>query len=119
MAATGLLVLKVQGVTVASLRVPSILDGKVIDDIAEVLYDLVDNQACRKLIVDFRAVNFLASQMIGVLITLDNKSREIKGRVVMCGIRQKLMKVFNIMRLEKRLTFASDESEALSILEGK
>jgi anti-sigma B factor antagonist len=66
--------------------------------------------------VDFRAVGFLASQMIGVLVALDNKVRAIKGRVVLVGMRENLMKVFKITRLDKRLTFAGDESEALGAL---
>ncbi|MCD6364694.1 MAG: STAS domain-containing protein [Planctomycetes bacterium] len=113
MAGSGLVISHVQGVTFASLRRASILDGVVIDDIGEALFELIDAKDCRKLVVDFRAVNFLASQMIGVLITLDNKARAIKGKVVLCGLRDSLMKVFKITRLDKRLTFASDETEAL------
>ena len=98
------------------LTVPSILDGPVIDSIGSALYEQVDGLACRKLIVDFHNVGFLASQMIGVLVALDNKSRAIEGKVVLVGLRANLMKVFEITRLDKRFSFASDEGEALRIL---
>ena len=61
-------------------------------------------------------MTFLASQMLGVLIALDNKSRQIKGKVVLCGLRPKLKKVFKITRLDKRLIFAEDEQEAMGKL---
>lgn len=116
MSATGLVISKVQGATVVQLTVPSILEGQAIDSLASDLYTLVDEQACRKLIVDFHMVGFLASQMIGVLVALDSKARAIKGKVVLVGIRENLMKVFKITRLDKRLLFAADEGEALRML---
>ena len=116
MSTSGLVISKVQGATVAQLTVPSILDGHVIDSIGSALCEQVDDLACRKLIVDFSLVGFLASQMIGVLVALDNKARAIKGQVVLVGLRENLMKVFKITRLDKRLSFARDEAEALRIL---
>lgn len=116
MSGSGLVISHVQGATVAELIVPSILDGPVIESLASELYSLVDEQACRKLIVDFHAVGFLASQMIGVLVALNNKSNAIKGRLVLVGMRENLMKVFKITRLDKHLSFARDEGEALKVL---
>jgi len=116
MPASGLVISHVQGVTVVELTVPSILEGPVIDSLGEALYAIVDEQACRKLMVDFSKVGFLASQMIGVLVALDNKARKIKGQVVLVGMRENLMKVFQITRLDKRLAFADDESAARRIL---
>lgn len=116
MPASGLVISQVQGVTVVEITVPSILDGPVIDSLGAALYEIVDEQACRKLMVDFSKVGFLASQMIGVLVALDNKAREIKGKVVLVGMRESLMKVFRITRLDKRLAFAANESDARRIL---
>jgi len=113
MSASGLVISQVQGVTFAQLTIPSILDGPVIDALAETLYELVDAQARRRVVVDFTKVGFLASQMIGVLVALDNKAREIKGQVVLVGMRENLMKVFQITRLDKRLAFADTEADAL------
>jgi anti-anti-sigma factor len=116
MEVSGLVITQVEGVTVAALKRSSILDGKDIDDIGAVLYDLVEKKDCRKLVVDFGTVTFLASQMIGVLIALDNKVRAIKGKVVLCGLRPELKKVFHIMRLEKRLLFSENEADALRLV---
>ncbi|MHC4983603.1 MAG: STAS domain-containing protein [Planctomycetota bacterium] len=104
---------KVQGVTVAGVHVASLIDGPTIEGVAKGLYELVDRQACRKLIVDFGSVSSMASWMLGVLVNLNKKSREINGKVVLCGIRPKLMEVFKITRLDKILDFAKNESQAM------
>ena len=113
MATDGLIVSTVQGVTTASLRATTVLDSLVIEELGSALYELVDAQACRKIVVEFRGVTFLASQMLGVLVTLDYKARAIKGKVVLCGLQPKLMEVFKITGLDRRLSFAADEAAAM------
>jgi len=117
MPSSGLVISKVEGVTVAAVHVASLLDEPSIDDVARGLYELVDQRACRKLIVDFRAVSHMASQMLGVLVNLNKKSRLIRGSVVLCGIRPNLMKVFEITKLDEILTIAEDETKAMRLFE--
>ncbi|HOA75944.1 MAG TPA: STAS domain-containing protein, partial [Phycisphaerae bacterium] len=80
----------------------------------EELYDLVDNKARKKLVLDFTKVQFLSSSALGVLITLRKKAAAIKGDVVLCGLRKDLMKVFEITNLNKVFTFAPTEEKALA-----
>jgi anti-sigma B factor antagonist len=114
MASRNVIISNEQGVTTATIRVSSLTDGPDIEDIGKTLVELVDERDCRKLIVDFRAVNFLSSSMIGVLVQLEKKSKANDGQIVLCGLRDSLMKVFKITRLDKMLTFAKDEQEAMS-----
>ncbi|MCD4824084.1 MAG: STAS domain-containing protein [Phycisphaerae bacterium] len=113
MAGRSIVITTEQDVTVAALRVGSILDGKIIEDIGKSLYELVDEKAVRKLVVDFRTVSFLSSSMIGVLVSLHKKAVEIDGEVILCGLKPNLKKVFEITGLHKLLNFADDEKEAL------
>ena len=114
---TGLVINQIQGVVVANFRDTAILDGSTVEAIAKELYALVDQQAQRKLIVDFTPVRFLSSSMIGVLLNLNKKSTAIKGKVVICGLRSELHKVFKIMKLERLLTFAENEQKALNLFD--
>ena len=86
------------------------------ESIGKELYALVDQQARRKVIVDFAAVRFLSSQMLGVFVALQKKAKDIDGRAILCGLRPELMKVFKITRLDRILEFAADEREALGKL---
>jgi anti-sigma B factor antagonist len=106
----------VQDVTVVEFQQPTLLDAPVIEGLARDLCALIDEQARRKILLDFRKVRLLSSQMLGVLITLQKKSAAIKGRIVLCGLRSDLQKIFTIMRLDKVLAIVPDESKAMELL---
>ena len=116
MAESQLLVHTIQDATVVNFRNGAILDSLVIDAIARELYALVDEKAVRKIVLDFTGVKFLASQAVGVLITLKKKADEIKGRVVICNMRDEVRRVFKIMNLEKLFGFFDAEPGALKSL---
>ena len=109
-----LIVQNMQGVTCVTFHDKAILDGAVIDRIGKQLFDLIDKQDRRKMVLDMSHVEFLSSAMIGVIISLQRKHAERKGKLVMCGLRDNLMKVFKLTRLDKLLTFKKDEQAALA-----
>ncbi len=110
---SNIVISEVEGVTTVSLRMSSILDGPVIEDVGRTLFGLVDDKAVDRLVVDFHSVSFLSSSMLGVLVSLQKKANAVKGQVVLSGLRPSLMKIFTITRLDKIFTFAQDESEAV------
>ena len=114
MAKSNLIITQSEGVTVATLRLASLIDGPMIEAVGSELNAIVDDQAVKKLIVDFRAVGFLSSQMISVLVSLHKKSKSIGGLVVLAGMRPNLKKVFEITKLDKLLVFAKDEKDAMT-----
>ncbi|RPI64629.1 MAG: anti-sigma factor antagonist [Planctomycetaceae bacterium] len=116
MSHSGLLVNEFYGTTVVTFQDSLILDGVVVDAIGQELYELVDKKAKRKIILDFTTVKSLSSSLIGVIITLQRKSAAINGRVILCGVRDELMKVFKIVSLDKILMFAKNEDAAMSVL---
>jgi anti-sigma B factor antagonist len=116
MADSQLLIHTIQDATIVNFRAASLLDSLVIDAIARELYALVDEQAARKIVLDFSGLTFLASQAVGVLITLGKKADAIKGRVVICGMRDEIRRVFKIMNLRKLFTFFDTEEKALRSL---
>jgi len=113
MADSQLLIHRISDATIVNFRTGSILDSQVIDAIARELYALVDEKASRKIVLDFAGVKFLASQAIGVLITLNQKAEEIKGRVAICQMSEEIRRVFKIMNLGKLFRFFDNEEQAL------
>ena len=113
MPASDLVISQIQDVTIVDFRNTSILDGGAVEAIAGQLYALVDEQARRKILLDFSAVRFLSSRLVGALLALHKKAQAIKGRFILCGLRPELHKVFKIMKLEKILEFADSEETGL------
>jgi anti-sigma B factor antagonist len=115
MTTSGLVITTIGDVTVVNFRNASILDGFTIDRIQSELFALVDEQARRRVLLDFSQVKFLCSTMLGVLVGLQKKSQAIRGQVVICGLREELFKVFKIMNLHKVLQFADNDREAMRL----
>jgi anti-anti-sigma factor len=114
MAEVQLVVQSIGGVVVANLGGSSILDGATVDALGRRLFDLVENQAQRKILLDFSQVKFLSSSMLGVLVRLQKRARAINGRVAICGLRPELHKIFKITRLETLFDFYDNEQDGLN-----
>jgi anti-sigma B factor antagonist len=116
MAGSGKLFIQpIRDVIVVNFTDSSILDAQYVQQIGDELYDLVDNKAHRKIILDFEKVRFLSSSALGVLITLRKKADAIKGKIVLCGMRDDLREVFRITNLEKQFEFRANEEQALGV----
>jgi anti-sigma B factor antagonist len=109
-----LLIQSIRDVTVVNFEDTSILDTLQIELISQTLYDLVENRNQKKLVLDFSKVRFLSSSALGMLISLRNKSKAIKGSLAICALRDDLRKVFTISRLEKLFSFYKNEQDALT-----
>ena len=114
--ASGLAIVPIRDISLVDFRHQSILDAPVIEAIGRELYALVDELARKKIILDFTKVQFLSSQMLGVIINLHKKSLAIKGQVVLCGVRPEIMKVFGIMKIDKVVRIVKTEGEAMEAL---
>jgi anti-sigma B factor antagonist len=114
--AGGLVVTPAGDATVVSFHNSRILDALAIETIGQELYALVDERGCRKIVLDFSNVDFLSSQMLGVLMALQKKATAIRGRVLLCAVHNDLKKVFQIVKLERVLPIVADRHTALGVL---
>lgn len=111
---SSLLIQGIGDVTIINFTTPSMLDSAEITRMADEMYALVEKQAKRKIILDFSTIKFLASQSIGVMLSLQKKLKAIKGKVVFCGLKPEVKKLFVLTGLEKVFEFYPDEEHALT-----
>jgi anti-sigma B factor antagonist len=104
---------EVGDVTVVNFVDKKILDEQNIQIIGEQLFDLVDNQGKKKLLLNFGNVEFLSSAALGKLITLNKKVQTSGGKLVMCKIAREIHEVFEITKLDKLFKIYPDEQTAL------
>jgi anti-sigma B factor antagonist len=100
-------------VTVVNFVDKKILDEQNIQIIGEQLFDLVDNQGKRKLLLNFGNVEFLSSAALGKFITLNKKVQASGGKLTMCKIAKEILEVFEITKLDKIFKIYPDEQAAL------
>ena len=108
-----ILVQTVQGITLVIFEDESILDPLQVQDIGEQLHRLIEEEDRQRMILDFQKVKILSSQMLGVLIGLLKRIRSDRGRIVICGMKSELHKVFKITNLDKLFNFYDTEGHAL------
>jgi len=104
--------------SVVEFRTPSLMDPIILEEIGKELYRLVDEEDRRKLILDFEKVQYLSSQAIGIILTLNKKLAPLKySKLVLCGVGPKLMDLLKITRLDRILTIKATQHEAVKVFE--
>ncbi|MDA7979158.1 MAG: STAS domain-containing protein [Pirellulales bacterium] len=109
-------VANVGDVTVVRFVDRKILDEANIQQIGGELYALAEDDSISKLLLNFSNVEFLSSAALGKLITLDKKSKT-KGSVLkLSNIKDEIMEVFRITRLDRVFDIYDDETDALNAM---
>lgn len=88
------------------------LDSSNIPAVEKFLEELVAG-ATKKVILHFEKLQFLSSGGIGMLLSLSGAARQGQGDVRLCHVPQKIMKVIELMGLDKQVQVLESEAVAL------
>ncbi len=105
---------EVGAVTLVRFLDRKILDGPSIQVLGQALFDLVEKQNRKQLLLNFAQVEFLSSAALGKLITLEKKVKSASGTIKLSNIRPEIYEVFKITRLNQVFDIHDDEAEALA-----
>lgn len=103
------LVKSVNGVTIATFVNP-----KVVLEAREPLYDLVDKDGHKRIVLNFRNVRFVSSAPIAVLIKLKTKAEAIGGNLKFCCLDQDLVDIFRITSVLQLFDIHDTEENAVA-----
>lgn len=102
-----------RGATIVRVLSAHLLKDTDIRGLAEELYDLI-TAGFRRLALDFRAVERLSSQIVGVLLECDRRIRESgDGAIRVFGLRPDIAPVIALGALTQRVEVHTDENAAL------
>ncbi len=100
--------------TVVEFQVPSLTDAAELEAIGRSLYDLVDKEDRRRIVLDMDRVQFVSSQFVGVVMVLHKKlSTRPNGLLVLCNLGASLRELLKITRLDRVLTVTKTPAEAI------
>ena len=103
--------------TVVEFKNPSLMDPLELEAIGQQLYKLVDEQDKRKIILDFEKVQYLSSQAIGIVLTMNKKLGGLSNsKLILCGVGPRLLELLKITRLDRLLTIKPSQREALKVM---
>lgn len=81
---------------------------RLFDDLDVILSKTTED----RVILDFAAVQFMASSALGKLVQFQKKSKEYNAKVKLSGISSQIYEVFKITKLNKVFDIAKDEAAA-------
>ena len=105
---------EVGDVTVVRFRDHKILEDINVQELGQELFQLIEVENRRKLVLNFFAVEFLTSAALGKLITLDKKVKVHGGLLRLCNIRPEIFEVFEITKLNRLFEIKDEEADALA-----
>jgi len=91
-----------------------ILDEANIQELGQELFQLIEEEGHKQLLLNFSSVEFLSSAALGKLITLDKKVKAHDGKLKLSNIRPEIYEVFAITKLNKLFDIKDDEADALA-----
>ena len=100
-------------VTVARFIDKKILDETNIQVIGNQMFALVEDDGCRKVLLDFSNIEYLSSAALGKLIVMDKKVKAAQGQLKMCSVRPDIHEVFKSTRLDKLFSIFDSREQAL------
>jgi anti-sigma B factor antagonist len=103
-------------VTVVTFNDSKIIDEAEIQEFGQELYDLVERDGRKKIVLNFGHVEFLSSAALGKLIGFDKRVKQHDARLILTNIRPEIYEVFAITKLTKLFTIKDDEADALAVL---
>ncbi len=105
-------------VVVAYLKHAAILSQAEIDAVGkELLQAALEASSTKKLLVNFQAVNYMSSAMLGKLLQVHKRTKADKITLKFCELCANLMEVFKITKLDKLFDIQKDEASALASFE--
>jgi anti-sigma B factor antagonist len=103
-------------VSVVTFADSKIIDEAEIQELGQELYDLVERDNRKKIVLNFANVEFLSSAALGKLIGFDKRVKQHGAELVLSNIRPEIYEVFAITKLTKLFQIKDDEADALAVL---
>ena len=100
-------------VTVVNFVDTKILEEQSIQAIGDQLFELVDSEGRKKMVLNFTNVEYLSSAALGKIIALNNRVKKAGGKLALCKIRPDIKEVFTITKLDKIIKIVDDEQAAI------
>jgi anti-sigma B factor antagonist len=103
-------------VSVVTFADSKIIDEQEIQEFGQELYELVERENRKKIVLNFANVEFLSSAALGKLIGFDKRVKQHGAELVLSNIRPEIYEVFAITKLTKLFVIKDTEADALAVI---
>ena len=103
-------------ISVVRFQDQKIIDPEAIQELGQELFNLVEREDRKKLVLNFENVEFLSSAALGKLITFEKKAKRNDSELILTNISPEIFQVFAITNLDKLFQIKDTEADALAVL---
>jgi anti-sigma B factor antagonist len=91
----------------------SLFEEDAIHTAGRELRRLIEDEGHTRLVVNFAGVQYLSSEVLGILAGLQREVDPVRGNIVLCGLAPLLRDMLRITHLDRVFDICGDEAEAL------
>jgi anti-anti-sigma factor len=103
-------------VRVIELEVPQTLDAVEFDRLNESILDALDGCADQPWVLDLSRVGYIGSAMLGLIVNLRQRIKTGNGRLVLCGLSNRLHEIFRACSMERLFTITKTRPDAIRVV---
>ena len=119
MARTKIFVERMEGAWVVNFSHSSLFNPQQVEEIVSDLLQMVVEEDCRAMLLDFARVRSFSSSFLGRLLDVKRVLDERNGRLVVTGLSEQLRELVRKVQLDTVLMVRDDREEALAVLRGE
>jgi anti-anti-sigma factor len=100
-------------VQVIQLDLPDMLDSSEFDRLNESLLSEVAKNPKGGWVLDLTLIHYAGSSLLGLMVNVRQRIKLAGGRLVLCGMSERLMQIFQTCSLERLFDIRRDRDEAV------
>ena len=100
-------------VQVLALTVPPHMDSADVDRLHEQVLSAIGTKPAARWVIDLEAMSYMGSALLGLMVNVRQRVKQGGGKLVLCGMSDKLLQVFRTCSLERLFTIRSGRGEAV------
>ena len=104
----------VDGVHVIRLQLPQQLDSGEFDRLNESLLAVLAQQPEGAWVIDLSQLAYAGSALLGLMVNIRQRVKQAGGRLVLCGLSERLLQVFRTCSLERLFQIRRSVAEAVA-----
>jgi anti-anti-sigma factor len=103
-----------QSVHVIEMKLPEQLDPSEFDNLNQSLLALLDGKT-KGWVLDFSAVDYVGSAMLGLMVNFRQRVQSQKGRLVLCGVSSRLLEIIRTCCMDRLFPIAKTREQAVKL----
>ena len=101
-------------VQVIRLELPETLDSDEFDRLNESLLDHLGQRPGAGWVLDLSDLHYAGSSLLGLMVNIRQRLKQLDGRLVLCGLSENLLQVFRTCSLERLFVIRRTEADAVN-----